>query len=143
MTVDYNRAMNRIADQLHQVASGRIVTRSYKDFSLHTNEDLKRGIFTVLSQGVNEYPSIEPPGEFGRQGVIILFQGLVDEDASGAELDQIEFNAINLLEQLAKEHNEAQMPAFILRSCRQSSQLEAPYCWVRSEWENWTDPNLT
>jgi len=141
MSVDYAARLEAIKDALAAIAPARTVTRTYADFMDRRDSDLTAGLFTIVSLGVREYADIEPPGDFGRQRLAILFQGRVGEDADGPAIEAAEYAAMNELERLAAEHDPAVFPELILLSAETSGQLEAPYCWVRSEWELWTDPN--
>lgn len=139
--IPYATRMEQIKTQLQTIAPGSAVTRTYRDHGQRTSEDLAAGIFTIVSSGVTEYASIEPPGDFGRQRVLIIWQGKVAEDATGEDLEAAEYAAMNQLEQLAAEHDPVITPELILKSAETSMQLEAPYAWVASEWELWVDPN--
>lgn len=145
MTVPYATRMERIATQLSAIAPTRTVTRTYRDFRWWLDnggeEDLDAGIFVIVSGGVEQYAEIEPPGDFGRQRVLIIFQGRVAEDADGPALEAEEYAAMNELERLANEHDPEIIPELILESAITSRQLQHPYCWVRSTWMLWTDPN--
>lgn len=141
MTIPYATRLERIAQQLQAINPARVVTRTYQDFAWRKQEDLEAGIFVIVSGGTTEYADIEPPGDFGRQQVLILFQGKVPEDADGPTLEAMEFAAMNELEQLAADHDPEITPELILRSAVTSRQLEHPKCWVRSVWELWVDPN--
>lgn len=143
MSVNYAARLEAIKDALAAIAPTRTVTRTYRDHPQRTDEELTAGVFTIMSLGVREYADIEPPGDFGRQRLVIIFQGRVAEDADGPALEAVEYAAMNELERLAAEHDPAVFPELILQSAETSAQLDAPYCWVRSEWELWTDPNPT
>lgn len=135
---DYSTRLDDLETLLAEIAPGRVITRTYKDFGRHKAEDLRKGIYTIVSAGVSEYPAIYEPGDEGRQTVMIIFQGKVDEGADGPTLEAFEFEAMTELESLA-EQAPIKWPTLTLQSAETSMQLDNPYCWVRSQWQTFTD----
>lgn len=135
---DYSTRLDDLETLLAEIAPDRVITRTYKDFGRRKAEDLRKGIFTIVSAGVAQYPVVYEPGDDGRQKILIVFQGKVDEGADGPTLEAFEFAAVNELEALA-EQAPIKWPTLTLQSAETSMQLENPYCWVKSEWQTFTD----
>lgn len=136
--MSYGQRLDDLEVLLQEIAPERVVTRNFKDFAQHRSEDLVKGIFTIVSAGIGEYPSLYEPGDDGRQAVLIIFQGKVPEGSDGPTLEAAEFDAIEQLELLA-EQAPLKWPTLTLQSAETSRQLENPYCWVRSQWQTITD----
>ena len=138
MSADYAQRLDDLEDLLREVAPERIVTRTWKEFGQRVSEDLQKGIFTILSAGIGEYPSLYEPGDDGRQTVLIVYQGKVAEGSDGPTLEANEFEAIGELEAVAEQAPHI-WPSLTLQSAETSKQMENPYCWVRSQWQTFTD----
>ena len=135
----YSDRLDLIVDRLGEIAEDRVITRTYREFGQQPADQLAQGIYTVVSAGVRSYPNVYESGDEGRQRIFIIFQGKAPEGASGEDIEEIEFDAMNELELLA-EQIPLDIPTLVLQSAETSTQLDSPYCWVRSTWETFTDP---
>lgn len=137
MSTDYTAVMDAILSELAIVAPKRKRTREYLDFAAHKDDDLKRGVITLLPGGVASYPYEHRPGDCGQLQVVILVQGRLAETCKGTDIDAAEFTALNQLEALAeREYSRPDLlAALTLLSASQSAQLEKPYWWVMTRWE--------
>lgn len=137
---DYAAAMDRIVEQLGEIAPGRVVTRTYTDFNDRPRAGLQAGVYTVLFGGVRGYPYEHRPGDMGQVRLSIIFQQRLPEKSDGEALEAAEFAAINELERLAREHDPVRLPELLLEQVATSQQLEAPFVWVASSWNLMTEP---
>lgn len=137
MSTDYTAVMDAILAELAIVAPKRKRTREYLDFAQHKDEDLHRGVITLLPGGVDSYPYEHRPGDCGQFQVVIAVQGRLPETCTGVQIDAAEFAALNQLEALAAREFERPdlLAALTLLSASQSAQLEKPYWWVMTRWE--------
>lgn len=124
----------------------RGVTRSFRMHSERSDAELTPGLFTVIANGVADYPyehsdygpGLDAPAqtELGTLQLIITGQIKLPE---GSEGDAVETAELDLLADLEAFANAAiaddQLVTLRLMSARQSAQLETPYGWIHTEWQ--------
>lgn len=133
----------------------RVVSRRFMDFADRPEAHLQAGVFTLLPLGTTAYPyerSDDTDGVSARGtdvptfGFQVIAQGVLHESQAGADIDDAEFEFLAELETFADEamHEPGLEGVRIVRA-QQSSQLEAPYCWVAAEFtvEHVPDPEET
>lgn len=123
----------------------RTVTRSFRLHTERSDDELAPGLFTVLANGVAEYPyehSDYGPGldgpvqtELGHLCLIIVGQIKLPEGSAGEAVEAAELEMLADLEAFANAAiDDEKLVTLRLLSCRQSAQLETPYGWIHTEW---------
>lgn len=146
MSVRYIPLLDAIKTRLQEIAPDRVVTRNWKPFQNHKQEELINGIWTVRTSGIPRYPYEASDGQLatdslratenGRLRVVIVCQMQLPNDSTGEQIDAAEFQMIHELEQLADMAIETEgLEALLLKDVAMSQQVEAPYAWVFSTWE--------
>jgi len=127
--------MNALKVQLQTVAPGRVVTRDLADFASRSNDDLKKGVYTLIARSENNYANYPGrAGQLGKLSIFIVGQIKLTENAMPSAVEDAEFNMIEELKALAQSILPEIVSNLQLQSVRNSSQLETPYGWVSSEW---------
>jgi len=123
----------------------RGITRSFRMHSERDDSELTPGLFTVLSNGVADYPyehSDYGPGldapvqtELGALQLIITGQIKLAEGGEGEAVETAELDMLADLEAFANAAiADEQLVTLRLLSARQSAQLDTPYGWIHTEW---------
>lgn len=124
----------------------RGVTRSFRLHAQRSDDELTPGLFTVLGNGVGDYPyehSDYSPGldapaqtELGTLQLIITGQIKLPEGSDGEAVETAELDMLADLEAFANAAiADDQLVTLRLLSARQSAQLDAPYGWIHTEWQ--------
>lgn len=123
----------------------RRVTRSFRLHAERADAELAPGLFTVIGNGVADYPyehSDYAPGldapaqtELGALQLIITGQIKLPEGSDGAAVEGAELDMLADLEAFANAAiADEQLVTLRLLSARQSAQLDTPYGWIHTEW---------
>lgn len=134
-----------LASALAAQFPARGVTRSFRMHTERRDNELAPGLFTVLGNGVADYPyehSDYSPGldapaqtELGALQLIITGQIKLAEGSEGAAVEAAEFDMLADLEAFANAAiADNQLVTLRLLSARQSAQLDTPYGWIHTEW---------
>lgn len=145
MSSNYRAAVQAIVASLTAAQPLRVVTRRYQDFAARSAADLARGIYTVLSGGVEGYNyeasdhwgGLDGPQqtELGTFTLTITGQIRLPENATGDQVEDAEFDMIAELERFADAGIEDDaLKDLLLRRTVMSQQLECPFAWVFTEW---------
>lgn len=139
--VNYSAVMKAIEVEARAIFSQRVFSRTWKDFALWSQEQLERGVVSLYSGGIADYPYEQGSTECGRHKIYILCQGVLPKAEDDGELiENAEFRFIRQLEKLAVRCEPIELLAGLkLQRCTQSMQVEAPYYWVASEWQNYVE----
>lgn len=123
----------------------RGMTRSFRMHSERNDSELAPGLFTVLSNGVGDYPyevsdygpGLDAPAqtELGALQLIITGQIKLPEGSEGEAVETAELDMLADLEAFANAAiADDKLVTLRLLSARQSAQLDAPYGWIHTEW---------
>jgi hypothetical protein len=123
----------------------RNVTRSFRMHAERQDSELAPGLFTVLGNGVADYPyehsdygpGLDAPAqtELGALQLIITGQIKLPERSEGEAVETAEFDMLADLEAFANAAiADEQLVTLRLLSARQSAQLDTPYGWIHTEW---------
>lgn len=116
---------------LQAFAADRVVTRDLIDFANRTPEELKQGVYTVVSKGESGYANFTGRmAAYGTQGIAIIGQIQVEEDDPPSAIEDAEGEMIEEIKQFANSQLPPGLGSFTLLSVNQSQQLEHPYGWV-------------
>jgi|GEM_PF-5118269 len=140
--VDYSGVMRAIAVacKKNAIFGRRHFTRTYQDFALYAPEDLSKGVATLMSAGISEYPYEQGATEVGRHRIVVIVQGRIDGDTTGEDVEEAEFLAIRQLEILSVECQEIEiLSGYKMISIATSGQLERPYYWAAAEITNYVE----
>ena len=129
--------MNAIKSQLQAAAPSRVVTREWLAHDDRDEADLKKGLFTIMASVENDYATyLGRHAQLGKQRVFIVGQILLPEHATGEQVEDAEFGLIDDLKAFAQSSLSTPIDGLYLLSVQNSSQLERPWGWVSSEWQN-------
>ena len=143
MASQYAAAMERLTTQLAAAVPANTVTRTYREFTQFTDAELVTGVYTVISGGVRGYGYEATPQFFdgpdqtalGQFHFSIVGQTRVSETATGEQIEAAEFALFAPLEAFADAGiNDDTLKDLLLLDATFSQQLEAPYCWVKTDW---------
>ena len=139
--VDYAAVMKAFEKEARVVFSQRVFSRTWRDFARWSAAELERGVASLYSGGISEYPYEQGSTECGRHMIYILCQGkLAGDETDGERIETAEFKFVRQLEKLAVRCQPIDLLAGLkLLRCTTSMQVEAPYYWVASEWENFVE----
>lgn len=113
----------------------RMVTRAFADFAYRTEAELTAGLYTIVSANEGGYKNYSGrEGMDGRQQLRIYFQQELAEDATGDQIEEAEFSAIDEIKAFLRDRP-ATLAQLFLIGFVQSEQLDAPYAWVRFDLE--------
>jgi len=143
MSGSYREAIERIKALLAAHVPARLVTRSQLDFADRSDEDMDRGVYTILPRGIEGYDyeasnhlGLDPPQtELGAFVFVITGQQRLPEASLGEAVDDAEFAMIQELESFADTGiTDDDLKDLLLQRTVMSQQQEAPYAWVFTEW---------
>lgn len=114
----------------------RLVTRSFLPHARRSQDDLVKGVVTLINKGEGDYPkTMGREAQLGTLDVLLIGQLMVAGDPSGLQVEQAE---LALAEEI-KAFMRGTMPAGVrdctVNSFAQSGQLEVPCGWVVFELE--------
>ncbi|MBN8922350.1 MAG: hypothetical protein BGP10_12410 [Rhodanobacter sp. 68-29] len=123
----------------------RSVTRTFRMHTERPDSELEPGLFTVLGNGVADYPyehsdygpGLDAPAqtELGALRLIVTGQIKLAEGTEGAQVEAAEFDMLADLEAFANAAiGDDKLVTLRLLNARQSAQLDAPYGWIHTEW---------
>lgn len=146
MSTRYSAMLAAMAAALATINPDRVVTRRWRDFDHQTESDLRKGIFIVRPASIGPYPyeTSDNGGatddlratQHGRVQLTIVGQIYLGEQANGEDVDAAEFALIHELETLADQLMEDdKLVAVVLKTVQMSQQIECPYAWVHTTWE--------
>lgn len=126
--------------------TARSVTRSFRMHSERSDSELAPGLFTVISNGVADYPyehsdygpGLDAPAqtELGVLQLIITGQIKLPEGSDGEAVEAAELDMLADLEAFANAAiGDDPLVTLRLLSARQSAQLDTPYGWIHTEWQ--------
>ena len=109
----------------------RIVTRSFKDASLHKREDLLQGVYTLVFQGFPKFDrKVMRWAAPSQAKILLLGQFVVSEDTDPAA---VEAQEIVMVGEVIDAVRTAPEPMFIglgIAEVATSVQQDRPYGWV-------------
>jgi hypothetical protein len=117
----------------------RVVTRTFQDVSQRDQRDLKKGIYTVLFQGIPRMGKLG--GSPVTVKVLLLGQFQVEEDALGNVVEAGELAMVEEINELLRlaANRYPDVPRIEGVEMATSSQLEHPFGWVAAVLEmSWT-----
>lgn len=112
----------------------RILTRELTGFEKRKDDDLKKGVITLLmyrESGFANYVGRE--AQWGKLTVLLTAQLRLTGDASGTEVEAAE---VALADEI-KQYLQGQLPlsSVLLLEINYSGQVEAPYGWITMKLE--------
>lgn len=130
--------LNAVKSQLQSVAPARVVTREWLRHEDRREADLARGLFTIMASIEKDYANqvMGREAQLGKQTLFIVAQIRLAEGATGEQVEDAEFVLIDDLKALAQSTLPAPIGELHLLSVQNSSQLETPFGWVSSVWQN-------
>lgn len=134
-----------LAAQLQAQFAERGVTRTFRMHTERADAELVPGLFTVLGNGVADYPyeysdygpGLDAPAqtELGALRLIITGQIKLPEGSEGHAVEAAEFDMLADLEAFANAAIADNLLVTLrLLSARQSAQIDTPYGWIHTEW---------
>lgn len=126
----------QLRSALEAAQPARIVTRSFGQD--RSDADLRAGVFTILAQGEGGFNNL--PGReamYGTVDLVILGQIKVAEADPAADLEEAEFTLIEEIKAFVRALPVG-IDSLMIKSYRQSGQIEHPYGWVLIEMEMMT-----
>lgn len=139
MNDDLADKIEALKDLLVELCPERVVTRTFKDFAQRDKDDLKKGVWTLVFQGVTSTGKLG--GSPARVKLLLMGQFVADEEAEGSEIEAGEIAMINEVTDLKREAGERypKIPTLEVLEVATSSQLDAPFGWVAAVLEmSWT-----
>ena len=122
--------MNQIAALLASRLPARIVTRSLKDFAERQPAELKRGIYTLISQGESGYANyLTRMAMDGTQRLLLVGQIQLGEQDAPQAVEDAELAMVEEIKEFCRDLPPA-LVCLSMTGFTQSGQLEAPYGWV-------------
>lgn len=142
---NYPAMLDAVRDALIEAAPGRVITRTYRDFADRDADDLRTGIYTIVSTGVREYPYERADFSGGVGGArqtdlgvftfTVIGQFQLAEDATGEEVEAAEFELLAELEAVADAAIASEeLVDLRIERAGFSGQLDAPFGWVATDW---------
>ncbi|WP_233869246.1 hypothetical protein [Paraburkholderia adhaesiva] len=115
--------LQALADGLAKTFPRRIVTREVLDYAKRPLDDIRRGVYTIVSAG-------RPKADWPMQAVEFLVVGevLLPEGRTGADVEEVE---LRMLDELVAYLEGVKGLGITLGAADQSMQIEAPYGWVK------------
>lgn len=120
-----------LKSHFQSLVPGRIVTRDLVDPSQRDLDEMKQGVFTILSRSENNYANY--PGrtaQLGTQQIIIIGQIQPNNDPSGLDCENAEFDLLEDVKTLVRSSLPAGISNLLLQDFKQSSQLDRPFAWI-------------
>jgi len=122
--------MNLIKDTLAERFPTRLVTRSLKDFSLREDADLRRGIYTIVSNGEGEYQNLRYRAAMdGKHRMLLVGQFVLNEADEPELIEDAEFVMVEEIKAFARDLPPA-LACLEMKNFRQSAQVDAPFGWI-------------
>lgn len=123
--------LETIKAALQAAAPTKLVTRSFEDLRESDSDDLTQGIFSIVSASEDGFRSFPHQRVCeGKQELIIVGQQLLNETATGEDVENAEFSMINDIETMLTKHLTADIQFLKLKKYEQSRQVECPFAWV-------------
>lgn len=141
----YVDALNAMKDAVIAAAPDRVVLRTLKDLDQHTAEEMTKGCYMIVPDGVRSYPyetsdahpGVDAPSQtdLGNFEFAIIGRGQLEERADGEAIDAAEDAMLAQLEAVADEAIgiEILQDLQIIRA-EFSGQLLAPYYAIYTRW---------
>lgn len=131
--------MNELTDRMNLIKSTlaaayptRTVTRSMKDFADRKKEELRAGVYTVISMNEGSYQNLPDRAAMdGKHRILLVGQIEVDEKTSPdpESIEEAEFAMVEEIKAFVRA-----LPVGLcgleMRGFSQSGQLEYPYGWI-------------
>lgn len=117
----------------------RIITREFKNASDRDRDDLKKGIYTLLFQGLPRFGALGASPQTVK--IFLLGQFVVEENETGAEVEAKELEMVDEITEWlrAAEAQYPTIPSIKAIELASSAQMEHPYGWVAVVLEmSWT-----
>lgn len=124
--------MEILKSELQAMYPDRIVTRSLVGFDQRKSEDLKKGIYTFVSESASDLDNelISKPADDPMHKFILVGQIQIGEKSAHEEIENAE--GVFIDEVLAWVRDPVQaLDSVLLVGWQQSMQLDHPYGWVR------------
>lgn len=122
--------MNLLKTHFASLVPNRVVTRKFVDFADRDHDELKAGVFTLLSRGESDYANyVGREADLGRQEVMILGQVVLD-DADGEQVEDAEFALLEDVKALARSALPDGISGVLFTGFKQSGQLDGDYGWI-------------
>lgn len=144
--VDYELNMQTLFGLVQTAFPGRLCTRTKRHFSQHAPADMHRGVVTLWSDGIDNYPYEQGASEIGNHQIFLEVYGQVqqaDEEAAaeyGPAIEAAEFAAlrqVEILQTLAQSVDA--LAALKVRSVKQSGQDAQPYWFLAAQITNYPE----
>jgi len=108
----------------------RVVTRDLLDFADRPEEDLLKGIYTVVARKEDGYShTMGREAYYGTQFIGLVGQIKVEDGSTPSVVEDAEGVMIDEIKTLMRSRS-MQVNSLLLVACRQSGQIEYPYGWV-------------
>lgn len=113
----------------------RIVTRSLQDFSQRQPAQLKRGVYTLVSQGEAGYRNLlGRAARDGRHHLLLVGQIQLGEKVGTEDIEDAEFEMVEEIKAFCRALP-APLACLEMTGFRQSGQVDAPYGWIAVDME--------
>jgi hypothetical protein len=139
MSDDLSTKIESLKSLLAELCPQRVVTRTFKDFAQRDKADLKRGIYTIVFQGIPGTGKLG--GSPARVKLLLMGQFVAEEGAEGDVIEAGELAMISEITDLKRAAGERYptIPTLEVLEVASSSQLDAPFGWVAAVLEmSWT-----
>lgn len=135
MSDEINDRLEAIKVSLAAAVPHRIATRSFRDAQARKPDELKKGIYTLISNGEKGYKNFGGRrAKDGTHHMLLIGQCKVDGKADPVEIDIAE----GAMAQEVKEWlRDLPMPlaCLVATGMHQSAQMDYPYAWVSFDLE--------
>ena len=109
----------------------RVVTRDFKDFSQRQEADLLTGVISLIGAGEKDYANyLGRATQLGTVPFVLVGQIKLAETAAPSAVEDAEDLLAEEIKAFCRAPGDPLLGGILMRSFRQSGQLEAPYGWI-------------
>lgn len=129
-------ALDALVQGLAEACPGRLVSRSFRPLAQIPQEDLERGVLTVMLRGERDWKNYRGrEADLGTLNVTLVGQLVVAADAGGVGVEAAEMALAREIKTFLGTPLPAPLRACLAPGYDQSGQLDTPYGWVVFELE--------
>jgi predicted component of type VI protein secretion system len=136
---DLDAKLEALKTLFQEALPDRIVTRNFKDAQDRRQDELFKGVYTLLFQGVTKFGGLgaAPAGV----KIFLLGQFQIEEKASGSDIESGELQMLQEVLEVVRSADKhyPSIPRLSVIDAATSAQMEHPYGWIGVVLEmNWT-----
>lgn len=127
---------NALKTALATAMPTRVVTRDFMDFAQRAEADLVKGVVSLIGAGEKDYAGyLGRATQLGTVPFVIVGQIKLAEVAMPSAVEDAEDLLAEEIKAFCRNPGSALLGGILMRSFRQSGQMEAPYGWIAVELE--------